>query len=73
MAELEIGQELADVVVETCATKAKEVAAQQAKDKEAKELKAREEAELAQRLLASGDSAPVSEESKSRVDDILGG
>ncbi|MFN9992222.1 MAG: transcription termination factor NusA [Phycisphaerales bacterium] len=73
MAELEIGQELADVVVETCATKAKEVAAQQAKDKEAKELKAREEAELAQRLLASGDSAPVSEDAQSRVDDILGG
>jgi N utilization substance protein A len=73
MAELEIGQELADVVVETCATKAKEVAAQQAKDKEAKELKAREEAELAQRLLASGEPAPVSEDAKSRVDDILGG
>ena len=73
MAELEIGQELADVVVETCATKAKEVAAQQAKDKEAKELKAREEAELAQRLLASGDSTPVSEDAQSRVDDILGG
>jgi N utilization substance protein A len=44
VAELEVSQELAEKVVETCSVKAKEVAIQQQKDKEEKERRAKEAA-----------------------------
>ncbi|MFO0832156.1 MAG: transcription termination factor NusA [Phycisphaerales bacterium] len=60
--ELEIAQELAEKVVETCSVKAKEVAIQQQKDKEEKERLAREAAASSE--VVAGEAA---------ADAILGG
>ncbi|HEX2838665.1 MAG TPA: transcription termination factor NusA [Phycisphaerales bacterium] len=62
VSELEITQELAEKVVETCSTKAKEVAIQQQKDKEEKERRARE-------VATSGDVVA----GEAAADAILGG
>lgn len=67
--QLEIDDELAAKLVETCSVKAKEVAAQQQKDKEEKERKAREEAEAARRAL---EGAPL-EAGEQAAAAILGG
>jgi N utilization substance protein A len=82
---LEVGQEIAATIVETCSVKAKEVAEQQQKDKEEKDRKAREEASMAQTLLGEltaggeGDAAaaPAGEpapeaDAAARAADILG-
>jgi N utilization substance protein A len=67
ISELGIDEATAATVVETCSTKAKEVAEQQAKDKEEKERKAREEAE---RVAATGEALSAGD---AAADAILGG
>jgi N utilization substance protein A len=83
VSELEIDEALAATVVETCGTKAKEVAEQQQKDKEEKERLAREQAAAGGELAAGdaaaaailggggGDGAPDAK-AEDRVKDILG-
>jgi N utilization substance protein A len=80
VAELEIADELAAQVVQTCAVRAKEVAEQQQKDKEAAERRKREDEEATRRLLsadgpfADAEQAPtLTETDDSRAADILGG
>ncbi|MBI1189979.1 MAG: transcription termination/antitermination protein NusA [Tepidisphaera sp.] len=68
--ELEITEELAATVVETCSVKAKEVAAQQQKDKEEKERKQREDLEAGRRALEAGE---VGESGEAAASAILGG
>jgi len=79
---LEVGHDVAAVIVETCSVKAKEVAEQQHKDKEEKERKAREEATMAQTLLgeltapdgeAAQPAASPDADAAARAADILGG
>jgi len=75
MTELSIDLEAAERVVETCASKAKEVAEQQQRDKEAKDRKSREDADIAQKLLGEGGVVAASgaaDAAESRADDILG-
>ncbi len=77
--ELEVDEATATTIVETCSSKAKEVAEQQQRDKEEKERKAREDAEIAKKLLAdggeaeAGDQPPTADQqAESRAADILG-
>ncbi|CAG0948768.1 Transcription termination/antitermination protein NusA [Phycisphaerales bacterium] len=67
--QLEIGDDLAAKIVETCSIKAKEVAAQQQKDKEEKDRRTREEADAARRAL---EGAPM-EAGEQAAAAILGG
>jgi N utilization substance protein A len=74
--ELEIADDLAAQMVQTCAVRAKEVAEQQQKDKEENEKRKREEEATARRLLAGdadGDIPAPSADADSRAADILGG
>ncbi len=76
VAELEIADDLAAQMVQTCAVRAKEVAEQQQKDKEENEKRKREEEATARRLLAGdadGDIPAPSADADSRAADILGG
>lgn len=70
VAELEIDQELAARVVETCSVKAKQVAAQQQADKEAKARAEAEAQDAAKRALLEGGSA---ESGDAAAAAILGG
>ncbi len=57
--EIEITQEVAATVVDTCSARAKEVAEQQQRDKEEKERKAKADAALVQGVLGDGTTAPA--------------
>jgi len=73
VSELEIDQAIAAAVVETCASKAKEVAAEQQKEKEEKERKSREEAELARKALESGTTGEAGEAAAAAILGVGGG
>lgn len=73
MTELSIDEATASKVVETCSSKAKEVAAQQQKDKEEKERLMKENADVASKLLGEGEATPTSEAGEAAADAILGG
>ena len=73
--ELGMSEEVAALVVDTCAEKAREVAEQQAREKEEAEARRAEEEATAQSLLGSGDgeTATPDEAAEAAADSILGG
>jgi len=54
MTELELAPDIAQIVIDACSVRAKELAEQQQRDKEEKERKAREQADLATKVLSEG-------------------
>ena len=73
--ELGMSEEVAALVVDTCAEKAREVAEQQAREKEEAGARRAEEEATAQSLLGSGDgeTATPDEAAEAAADSILGG
>ncbi len=54
MTELELAPDIAQIVIDACSVRAKELAEQQQRDKEEKERKAREQVDLATKVLSEG-------------------